>query len=204
MPEIVIIDYGMGNLRSVVKKIETTGKEVLVSDSHEEILKASKLILPGVGHFENGMLKLKEKGLVEILNMKVLKAKTPILGICLGMQLLTKTSEEGNVDGLGWIDAETVRFRLDGVRQKVPHMGWNTVICRKESVLIKNIPDNSSYYFVHSYYVRCNNEEDILGVTDYGHPFVSMVQRGNIFGTQFHPEKSHEWGERMIKNFLDL
>jgi glutamine amidotransferase len=204
MSEIVIIDYGMGNLRSVYNKIQRSGFKVVISDEESVLRTSSKIILPGVGHFQNGMKNLRKKGLIEILNTKVIEEKTPILGICLGMQLLTKYSEEGNIMGLGWLDAETVKFRLKNIQYKVPHIGWNSLEKKRESVLLAGIPVNSFYYFVHSYHVKCNDNEDILTTTDYGYSFVSSVQKENIFGTQFHPEKSHEWGEKILKNFLNL
>jgi imidazole glycerol-phosphate synthase subunit HisH len=203
-PVVVIIDYGMGNIRSVMNKIQRAGHEALVSYDQEIIRSADKLILPGVGHFLNGMKRLGERNLIDILNERVLNDKVPILGICLGMQLLTRFSEEGNTPGLGWIDAETVRFKLNDIRHKVPHMGWNSVERKKESPLFKDIPDNRQYYFVHSYHVKCNCVGDILTTTNYGYEFDSSVQKENIFGTQFHPEKSHEWGEKILNNFLNL
>jgi imidazole glycerol-phosphate synthase subunit HisH len=201
---VVIIDYGMGNIRSVLNKVHRAGHEAVVSDDAGLIENADKLILPGVGHFKKGMEQLKKRGILELLNRKVLKDKIPIIGICLGMQLLTKHSEEGDATGLGWIDAETVRFKLNDIRHKVPHMGWNSIEKKKESPLLNDIPDNSFYYFVHSYFVSCNDYSDILATTEYGNLFVSAVQRDNIYGTQFHPEKSHEWGEKMLNNFLNL
>jgi glutamine amidotransferase len=120
------------------------------------------------------------------------------------MQLLSSFSEEGNTSGLGWIDAETVKFTLNDIKHKVPHMGWNSVVRKKESPLFKDIPDNRQYYFVHSYHVKCHSEEDVLTTSKYGYEFVSSVQKENIFGTQFHPEKSHEWGEKLLNNFLNL
>jgi imidazole glycerol-phosphate synthase subunit HisH len=203
-PVIVIIDYGMGNIRSVMNKIKRAGHEACVSYDHNTIKSADKLILPGVGHFLNGMKRLKERNIIDLLNEKVLEDKIPILGICLGMQLFTGYSEEGNVEGLGWLNAETIKFTLKDVKHKVPHMGWNSIEQKKESPLLKDIPDNRHYYFVHSYHVRCNNKEDILTTSYYGYEFVSAVQKGNIFGTQFHPEKSHEWGEKLLNNFLNL
>lgn len=203
-PTIVIIDYGMGNIRSIMNKIHRAGHEAIVSYDHDTIMSADKLILPGVGHFLNGMKRLKERNIIDILNEKVLEDKIPILGICLGMQLFTGFSEEGNVKGLGWLDAETMKFALTDIKHKVPHMGWNSIEQKKESPLLKDIPDNRHYYFVHSYHVRCNDKEDILTTSFYGYEFVSSVQKENIFGTQFHPEKSHEWGEKMLNNFLNL
>ncbi len=201
---IVIIDYGMGNIRSVSNKIYRAGYEALVSHEKSIINNANKLILPGVGHFFNGMKRLNERNIIDILNKKVLIDKTPILGICLGMQLFTRFSEEGNTKGLGWLDAETIKFALSDIRHKVPHMGWNSIEHKKVSLLLQDIPDNRHFYFVHSYHVTCNNKEDVLTTTEYGYEFVSAVQRENIFGTQFHPEKSHEWGEKILNNFLNL
>jgi glutamine amidotransferase len=200
---IVIIDYGMGNIRSVMNKIHRSGHEAIVSFEHDIIKNADKIILPGVGHFSNGMKRLQERNIIEILNKKVLHDKIPVLGICLGMQLLTGFSEEGNTRGLGWLDAETVKFDLNDIRHKVPHMGWNSIEQKKDSPLLKDIPDNRYYYFVHSYHVKCNNNDDVLTTSLYGYEFVSSVQKDNIFGTQFHPEKSHEWGEKLLNNFLN-
>jgi imidazole glycerol-phosphate synthase subunit HisH len=201
---IVIIDYGMGNIRSIMNKIHRAGYEASVSYEHDKIKKADKLILPGVGHFSNGMKRLRERKIIDLLNKQVLEHKVPILGICLGMQLFTRFSEEGNAVGLGWLDSETVRFTLTDIKHKVPHIGWNSIEKKKESSLFKDIPDNRQYYFVHSYHVKCNNNDDILTTSHYGYEFVSSIQKENIFGTQFHPEKSHEWGEKLLNNFLNL
>jgi len=201
---VVIIDYGMGNIRSILNKIKRSGYEGIITDETDRIKSSAKLILPGVGHFLNGMNRLQEGKLTDILNEKVLIDKTPILGICLGMQLFTRFSEEGNAKGLGWIDADTVKFQLTDIRHKVPHIGWNSIEKKKDSPLLNDLPERNNYYFVHSYYVKCNNTEDILTTTWYGNEFVSSIQKGNIFGTQFHPEKSHEWGEKMLLNFLNL
>ncbi|NBB22962.1 imidazole glycerol phosphate synthase subunit HisH [Runella sp. CRIBMP] len=204
-PEIVIIDYGMGNLRSVLKKVERLHKSVQVSADLKVIENAQKLILPGVGHFASGIKKLKESGIWEVLNQKVLEVQTPILGICLGMQLMAKCSEEGNAEGLGWLDAEVVRFKVNDTRTyKVPHMGWNTVEIQKESPLFAGVSQEAMYYFVHSYYMKCHDAKDTLGSTNYALSFTSAIQKNNIYGTQFHPEKSHEWGDRLIQNFIAL
>lgn len=201
---VVIIDYGMGNIRSILNKVNRAGFEGIIAAETNSILSATKLILPGVGHFLNGMKKLQESKLIDILDKKVQIDKTPILGICLGMQLMTKFSEEGNTKGLGWIDADTVKFQLTDIRHKIPHMGWNSIERKKDSLLLKDIPDKSNFYFVHSYHVKCNQTWDILTTTFYGYEFVSAIQKDNIYGTQFHPEKSHECGERMLNNFLNL
>lgn len=203
-PLIVVIDYEMGNIRSIVKKINRIGYEAIVSSEKDIINKADKLILPGVGHYRTGMENLNKKQLIDILSRKVIFDKAPILGICLGMQLFTNHSEEGDTKGLGWIKAETVKFDLNNIRHKVPHMGWNTVEKKKTSRLFENISLENPYYFVHSYHVNCNDPSDILSTTLYGYEFVSSVEKGNIFGTQFHPEKSHGWGEQLLSNFLNL
>jgi len=202
---IVIIDYGMGNLRSVLKVFTRLGISAIISSDPNKIQSAEKLILPGVGYFRNGMEKLIEMDLIKILERKVLIDKTPILGICLGMQLFSKHSEEGNVDGLGWLDSKVVRFETnDSSRWKIPHMGWNTINMIKDSLIITNDIIKSSFYFVHSYYVKCNNRSDILSTTEYNIEFVSAIENGNIFGTQFHPEKSHKQGVLILKNFASL
>jgi glutamine amidotransferase len=202
-PDIVIIDYGMGNLRSVQKKFERLHTQVCISSDSRVIAKAGKLVLPGVGHFANGVRNLKEAGIWEVMNHKVRVEKTPILGICLGMQLMARHSEEGDVEGLGWFDAEVVRFKVSDKRKyKVPHMGWNSTEVQKESVIFKNVPIDASFYFVHSFHISCKKPRDVLATTDYESPFTSAIEKENIYGTQFHPEKSHDWGEKLIQNFI--
>jgi len=196
-----IIDYGMGNLGSIANMIKKVGHKSIITSDLEEIKNATKLILPGVGSFDNGMRNLAELGLIEVLNQKVLVEKTPILGICLGMQLMTKSSEEGNLAGLGWVDAQTKKFVSDIL--KIPHMGWNIIKHQKESKLFDEMESEKRFYFVHSYYVDANQKEDILFVTPYGHDFVSAFERENITGAQFHPEKSHKFGMSLIKNFVE-
>jgi len=197
---ITIIDYGVGNLGSIENMIKKAGYKSLITSDITEIKKAIKLILPGVGAFNNGIKHLKDSGLIEVLNQKVLVEKTPILGICLGMQLMTKSSEEGTVSGLGWIDAQTKRFVSDEL--KIPHMGWNIVKHQKISKLFDESYSEKRFYFVHSYYVSCNNKNDILTKTPYGHDFISSFEKDNIIGAQFHPEKSHKFGINLIRNFV--
>jgi len=202
---IIIIDYGMGNLRSVQKKIQRVGSEAEITADIDTIVQANKLILPGVGHFSNGVKKLKEKGIWNVLNKKVLVQRTPVLGICLGMQLMATRSEEGDDEGLGWFDADIIKFIVeDQLKYKVPHMGWNNAAVNKESVLFQGIAEDSMFYFVHSYHIKCNDEQDILTTTEYEYPFTSSIQKGNIFGTQFHPEKSHDSGEIVLRNFINI
>lgn len=198
---IVIVDYGMGNLGSILNIVKKVGGEAMVSSDPKVIAKAEKLILPGVGAFDQGMLNLERRGLIEVLNKKVLKENTPILGICLGLQLFTKKSEEGKSRGLGWVDAETVRFKTEGL--KIPHMGWDYIKVKKDSPLTKELPENPRFYFVHSYHLVCKDKKDVLATTEYGYEFVSAIQHNNIFGTQFHPEKSHKFGMVVMKNFVE-
>jgi imidazole glycerol-phosphate synthase subunit HisH len=203
---IVIIDYDMGNIGSIMNMIRKAGGESMVTSDAAVIADAKKLILPGVGAFDNGMKNLAALNLIEVLNKKVLEEKVPVLGVCLGMQLLTKRSEEGNLPGLAWIDAETIRFRFDEANKelRIPHMGWNNVKIQRESVLFKNMFEDPSFYFVHSYYVVCHDGNDVATTTDYGYDFVSSIEHGNIMATQFHPEKSHKYGLQIIKNFVEL
>lgn len=201
--KIVIVDYKMGNIHSVSKKLKYLGADFEISNEPEVLLKADKLILPGVGHFGKAMQQLEESDLIGILNDLVLKKKVPILGICLGMQLMAKYSEEGNVDGLGWIDGQVAHFQVvDKLRYKIPHMGWNGISIQKESILNKGLNDNDEFYFVHSYYFKANQKSDILHTTRYEEEFVSAFQKENMVGVQYHPEKSHDAGLQLIKNFV--
>lgn len=203
---LVIVDYKMGNLHSVKKKLDRLKVDAVISSDPAVILNAKKLILPGVGHFGNAMQNLREMNLLDALNEAVLVKKTPILGICLGMQLMARMSRESRSEngeqGFGWIDAEVVKFSFeDTLRFKVPHTGWNTISIEKESPLMKDIPENSEFYFVHSYYMKANDAADVLNYTDYGTKFASAVSKGNIFGFQYHPEKSHDVGMKLLENF---
>ena len=202
---ITIIDYKTGNLGSIQNILKRIGEDSVITSDKEVIASASKLILPGVGSFDTGMRNLLELDLVDILNKKVLEEKTPVLGICLGMQLLSKGSEEGALPGLGWIDAETVRFNfIDTIEYKIPHMGWNFIIQHKESKLFTDMYQDARFYFVHSFFFRANDPADILTSTTYEIEFTSAVEKGNIMGVQFHPEKSHKFGMKLLKNFVDL
>ena len=180
------------------------GIESRISANHADIVSAERLILPGVGHFQHGMEQIEQLGLIDILKKEVSENKKPILGICLGMQLLTRHSEEGNLAGLGFIDAQTKKFELQDETLKVPHMGWNTVEFKKDSPMNTGVSINPRYYFVHSYFVDCANQNDILCTTQYGQEFVSGFQHENIFGLQFHPEKSHKFGMELLDNFCKI
>ena len=203
--KVFIINIGIGNIGSVANMVRKVGGEAIITSNPEDVVRADKLIFPGVGAFDVAIKNLKSLGLIEILNERILVHKVPILGICLGMQLMTNSSEEGNMNGLGWINARTVKFKFNDNSIKVPHMGWNTVNLSKESRLFANMENQENrFYFVHSYYVECNNSEDILTTTKYGDKeFVSSFERENIIGVQFHPEKSHKFGMQLIKNFLE-
>lgn len=205
MIKIVIIDYGMGNLNSVRIKLKRLDLNPIVTSDLAEIGDADKLILPGVGHFQTAVKNIKKLNLWDQINEVVLIKKKPILGICLGMQLMAKKSEEGNCSGLGWFDSEVVRFSVnDGLKYKIPHIGWNQIKILKKSDLMKNIPEFSEFYFVHSYHIQCFNGSDKLSETGYENIFTSAIEKDNIFGVQFHPEKSHDIGEKLLKNFIDL
>lgn len=203
---IIIVDYGMGNLGSILnmlKKIDAPAAKI--SSDAKDIEQADKLILPGVGAFDTGMQHLRETGLIPLLNEKVLAAKTPTLGVCLGMQLMAKISEEGELPGLGWMDAETIRFRFDSKATglKVPHMGWNTINIKREGTLFRGMYPDARFYFVHSYHFVAHDKTDVLTTTEYGYEFVSAVQRDHIMAAQFHPEKSHKFGMMVYKNFVE-
>jgi glutamine amidotransferase len=203
---IVVVDLKTGNIRSITKVFERLNAKVKTTSNVEEIESANKLIIPGVGHFGKGMENLHKLNLISCLNMKVQQQKTPVLGICLGMQLFSEYSEEGNVRGLGWISAKVQRFAfpVSNHNLKVPHMGWNSVRILKDSVLLNKINNGDSFYFAHSYYVSCNSSTDVLCRTNYGVEFDAAIQMDNIYGFQFHPEKSHAKGMKIIDNFISL
>ena len=200
---ITIVDYGVGNLGSVLNMFRYLGVPANVSSCLSVINKASKLLLPGVGAFDSAISRINSSGLRDVLDHKVLIKQTPVLGICLGTQLLTRGSEEGKLPGLGWIPAETSRFpSLLGLR--VPHMGWNLVTPNTPSELTQDLPLGSRFYFVHSYYITVDSPQHSILRTSYGIEFDSAIQCGNIYGTQFHPEKSHKFGMHLLKNFSDI
>jgi imidazole glycerol-phosphate synthase subunit HisH len=203
---IAIVDYGMGNLGSIRNMLLRIGTESIVTSNPVALAAAERLILPGVGHFDRAVENLERLGLVEVLQDVVLNRGRLVLGICLGMQLLSRGSEEGIRPGLGWIAADTVRFRFEGehARLKVPHMGWSAIEPSRESALLGDLGPDPRFYFVHSYHVRCDREEDVLAIASYGVPFHAAIGRDNILGTQFHPEKSHRFGLRVLRNFVEM
>jgi glutamine amidotransferase len=200
---IAILDFGMGNIQSIRNMFKKAGIESIVTSNVDEIKAADKYLLPGVGSFDYGMINLKKSSFFRTLEKEVLENKKPILGICLGMQLLTNSSEEGIEKGLGWIDAKTVKFDLEDKSLAVPHMGWNKVNPVNQSSIFKNLEENR-FYFVHSYHVVCNNKENILGTSFYGKEFTCSINKDNIYGVQFHPEKSHKFGMQLLKNFGEM
>lgn len=207
MSNIVIIDYGVGNVLSIKNMLRKAGHtNVLISSQPQDITNASKLILPGVGHFDYGMNQLNASGLTPILTHQVMKEEIPILGICLGAQLMTKGSDEGKEKGLGWVNGQTIAFDRSQLsnRIKIPHMGWNEVSVEKETTLFKEMVQPARFYFVHSYHFQMNRKEDEWLSTTYGYPFCAAFQFKNIFACQFHPEKSHKFGLQLMKNFVDL
>ncbi len=202
---IAVIDYGMGNIASILniyKRIDR--RDVYLTKDPAVIRNAEKIILPGVGAFGNGMKNLHESGLIPLLNERVLKEKIPVLGICLGMQLLFDKSEEGKEAGLGWIEGEVCKFQQNETNSlKIPHMGWNYITPVNSSPLFD--PESKmKFYFVHSYYARCKNVENVIATCDYNGKFDCAVQKGNIYGVQFHPEKSHKFGMELLDRFSKI
>ena len=201
---ITVIDYGMGNLGSVINMLKKIGVASKITTDLEEIKTATKLLLPGVGSFDKAMQRINDSGIKEILDYKVLKEETPVLGICLGMQLLTNNSEEGIEKGLGYINASTKKFSFQEKKMKVPHMGWNLVEKSTSSLLTTNFEEESRFYFVHSYYVEVEKQENSILKTTYGLEFDSAIQHKNVYGAQFHPEKSHKFGMKLLDNFSKI
>ena len=201
---IAIVDYGMGNVGSILNMLGKVGVRATVTANPEVLASASAIILPGVGTFDAGMERLERLDLKKVLDHQALVARKPILGICLGMQLLTRRSDEGQKTGLGWIDAETLSLRgRSGIeRLKVPQMGWNQIKRETPHPLFLGL-DDARYYFVHSYYVQCDHSADVIASADYGGSFAASIGRDNIVGTQFHPEKSHKFGLQLMRNFAE-
>jgi glutamine amidotransferase len=200
---ITIVDYGMGNLGSLCNMFKRIGVAAEVTSDTAVLERASKILLPGVGAFDSAMQRINSSGLRDVLDRKALQEGVPIIGICLGMQLLTRASEEGRLPGLGWIPAVTRRFpETPGL--KVPHMGWNLVTPARDSPLTADLAPGSRYYFVHSYYVQADDPRDSVLRTCYGVTFDAVVAHGNLYGAQFHPEKSHKYGMSFLRNFARI
>lgn len=204
MVKVVVVDYGMGNLRSVFNKFRRMNVDCRLSADPGDIQQAHALILPGVGHYGKAMNRLQQLGLLQLLNDRVLGEQVPVMGICLGMQLLMEHSEEGDAAGLGWIKGDTIRFRLDHTDLKVPHIGWNSVEPNRPHPILEGLKPDELFYFVHSYHVKLSEPADGLHTTEYGYPFISALQKDNIFGFQYHPEKSQDAGVTLFRNFVNL
>ena len=202
---ISVIDYGVCNLGSMLNMLRKVGAEAQLVSTAAELERAEKLVLPGVGAFDNGMGALRERRLAEALRKRVLQDKVPLLGVCLGMQLLGRRSEEGGMEGLGLVDADVRRIRLaPDSKKKVPHMGWNLLAPRRDSLLLRELAARSRFYFCHSYHLVCADPGDVLATADYGGEFVAVLQHDNVYGVQFHPEKSHRFGMALLHNFAEL
>ena len=203
---ITIIDYGLGNIRAFVNVYERLNIKTKVAHNAEDIKDATKIILPGVGAFDYAMKQLNASGMRDELDNKVLGEKIPVIGICVGMQILANSSEEGILPGLGWIDGEVKLFDTTKIPHKtrLPHMGWNNINPVNGHDLLNGLDAQSRFYFLHSYYFVCHNENEIISTTEYGISYASAVNRENIFGIQFHPEKSHSNGIQLLKNFAVL
>lgn len=202
---ITIVDFGMGNLHSVARSFDRLGVKATVTADPSEVARADKLVLPGVGHFGKAMENIRSLRMLDALRDAGRVRCIPVLGICLGMQLMARRSEEGEAEGLGWIDAEVVRFRVpDTLRYKVPHVGWSKIAMRRSSTLFEGLPDDAEFYFVHSYSLDARSPDLVLCESEYAHPFPAAIEHENLFGVQFHPEKSHRVGERLLENFVGL
>lgn len=200
----VVVDYGCGNPASIVNMLKKIGQRAVISERPEDVLKADKLILPGVGSFDYGARRLRELGLAEALEQRVLREGAPILGICVGLQLFCRGSEEGTAPGLGWIAADCVRFDSSRLTsgEKIPHMGWAEVEPRKDGGLFPGLAETPRFYFVHSFHLQCDDEAIVAATARHGYDFTAAVRQVNIAGVQFHPEKSHKFGMGLLQNFM--
>lgn len=203
--QVVIVDYGTSNLNSVKRALDRMRVNCLVSSNPIDVIGSDKIVLPGVGHFGRAMSSLRKLNLIDALHEAVLVRQKPVLGICLGMELMAKKSEEGNADGLGWFDAEIIKFRIsERLKFKIPQIGWNQIRIMKSSSLMRSIPEFSEFYFVHSYHLQLRDRSDLLNETEYEFAYPSAIEKENIYGVQYHPEKSHDVGARLLRNFIEL
>jgi glutamine amidotransferase len=202
---IAIVDYGLGNISAFANAFGRINKPFVIARSTEELKNATKIVLPGVGSFDYAMMLLEKSGMHDRLNAMVVEQKTPVLGVCVGMQMMARFSEEGTRPGLGWIDGEVKKF-VESPRHviRIPHMGWNNATPVREHGLLNGLDDASRFYFLHSYYFECHEQPDILATTEYDGRFASAITHDNIYGVQFHPEKSHRWGNQLLENFARL
>ncbi|WP_113924642.1 imidazole glycerol phosphate synthase subunit HisH [Cognataquiflexum aquatile] len=203
---ISIIDYGVGNVKAFLNIYNKLGHKAYLAKTEEDLIGSTKVILPGVGHFDYAMTKFLESGLSESVNDLVLNKKIPALGICVGMQMLARKSEEGSMPGLGWMEADVVRFDIDKIdfRPHLPHMGWNDVDIVKNDKILDGFPKQSKFYFLHSYFMACDKASDVIATSEYGTTFSCIVNHENIYGIQCHPEKSHGFGIKFLDNFAKL
>lgn len=203
---ITIIDYGVGNINAFVNVYKRLNIPTRIAKEAGDLIDVEKLILPGVGHFDHAMTQLINSGMLNKLNDLVLVQKKPVIGICVGMQMMANSSEEGTFDGLKWIDASVKKFDEAKIKQitRLPHMGWNDAYPLIQHPLFQGLEKDALFYFLHSYYFQCNNPQDILAVSDYGERFTCAAYNGNVYGIQFHPEKSHKYGETLLHNFAKL
>lgn len=203
---ITVVDYGLGNVGSILNSFGRMNIPCKLGSTREDVENAEKLILPGVGSFDKGMKRLRDLDLIDALQDAVLEKRTPIMGICLGMQLFLQESEEGILPGLGWIEGKVVRFRIPRNEPvyKVPHMGWNSVIEERGSPILHGLTSDDRFYFVHSFHADDVDEREVLGRTTYTYPFPSVVQRDNVIGIQCHPERSHGSGMKILRNFAGM
>lgn len=203
---IALIDYGLGNIRAFTNIYKKLNIPVKIAQRVDDLTDVTKLILPGVGAFDHAMEQLEQSGMRQRLDELVVQNKVPIVGICVGMQMLAHSSEEGKLPGLGWIDAFVKKFDESKINYSthLPHMGWNDVKAVKESDILKGLENDAKFYFLHSYYFHCNDAQDTIATTNYGIEFSCAVNKNNIYGVQFHPEKSHQYGIRLLKNFANL
>lgn len=203
---ITLIDYGVGNINAFVNVYKRVDVPVRIAKTKEDLIGAEKLILPGVGHFDHAMTQLNNSGMRDTLDKMVLLDKIPVIGICVGMQMMANSSDEGIMDGLKWIDASVRKFDESKIKQvtRLPHMGWNDVKPVKDIPLFNGLEKDAIFYFLHTYYFECNNQDDVMAVTEYGVEFASAAHHENKYGIQFHPEKSHSYGETLLHNFAKL
>jgi len=203
---ISVIDYGLGNVQAFANVYKRLDIPVNVAKSIDDLAETNKIILPGVGSFDSAMQQFNSSGMRKLIEQMVLEEEIPILGVCVGMQMLANSSEEGKLSGLGWVDGNVKKFDVVSMSQiqNLPHMGWNNVTFETEFDLFKDIKVENKFYFLHSYYFDCRNDSNIIGVTDYGFNFTSAIKKKNIFGVQFHPEKSHHNGSQLLKNYSEI
>jgi imidazole glycerol-phosphate synthase subunit HisH len=204
---ITIIDYGVGNINAIHTVYRNLNIPITVASKPSDLVNSEKLILPGVGTFDFAMEKLNRSGLRDKLNKLVTENDVPILGICVGMQMMTERSEEGQMDGLGWVKGDVLHFKHikpKGKKMDVPHVGWNNIIPKRENPILAGLDNNSYFYFLHSYYCEAHDDTNVVSTTKYGNYFTSTINDGNLFGVQFHPEKSHQFGIQLLKNFSEL